>query len=275
MMQNYEKGGFNMNKSEKALIYKDFNEITSSKQVILPMTIVPIVLTVIIPLAVLIGASYIGNDSNMIRQLGPLIKKLPSEYMAYSPAQLLIKIVINYMFPSYFLIIPIMCSGIIGASSFVGEKEHKTLETLLYTPISMEQLLRAKILGVFIPSYIITLFSFIAFGIIVNIGGFIHFGGLIFPDIKWLLIILWISPAISLLSLIFTVMVSAKSKTFQEAQQVSGLLVLPVVLILVGQMTGVLMLSNLVMLIAGMVLLILDYILIKRISSKFIPEKLI
>lgn len=275
MMQRDKNGGFNMNRSEKALIYKDFNEITSSKQVILPMTIVPILLTVIIPLALLIGASFIGNDSNMLRQFGPLIKKLPSEYASYNSAQLLIKIVINYMFPSYFLIIPIMCSGIIGASSFVGEKEHKTLETLLYTPISMEQLLRAKILGVFIPSYIITLFSFIAFGIVVNIGGFIHFGGLIFPDIKWLIIILWISPAINLLSLIFTVMVSAKSKTFQEAQQVSGLLVLPVVLILVGQITGVLILSNLVMFIAGMVLLILDYILIKKISSKFIPEKLI
>jgi ABC-type Na+ efflux pump permease subunit len=50
-----------------------------------------------------------------------------------------------------------MCSGVIGASSFVGEKEHKTMESLLYTPISMERLLRAKILGVFVPSYIITL----------------------------------------------------------------------------------------------------------------------
>jgi ABC-type Na+ efflux pump permease subunit len=264
-----------MNRSEKALIYKDLNEIKSSKQVILPMTIVPIVLTVLIPLAILISVNYIGKDSNMIRQLGPLFKKLPSEYTAYNPAQLVIKIVINYMFPSYFLIVPIMCSGVIGASSFVGEKEHKTMETLLYTPISMEQLLKAKILGVFIPSYIITLFSFIIFGIIMNIGGFIYFRGLIFPNIKWLIIILWISPAINLLSLTLTVMVSAKSKTFQEAQQVSGLLVLPVVLVLVGQMTGVLILSNFIMFIAGTVLLILDYILIKGISSKFIPEKLI
>jgi ABC-type Na+ efflux pump permease subunit len=157
----------------------------------------------------------------------------------------------------------------------VGEKEHKTMETLLYTPISMEQLLKAKILGVFIPSYIVTLISYIAFGIIVNIGGLMYFGGLIFPDIKWLIIILWISPAINLLSLVFTVVVSAKSKTFQDAQQVSGFLVLPVILVLVGQMTGVLMLSNLVMLAAGAVILVIDYVLIKRISSGFVPEKLI
>lgn len=264
-----------MNRNEKALIYKDINEITSSRRVIMPMTIVPIILIVIIPLAILIGASFIRNDSSMFTKMAPLLKKLPSEYTTYTPAQLLIKVTINFMFPSYFLIIPIMCSGVIGASSFVGEKEHKTLESLLYTPISMEQLLRAKILGVFVPSYIVTLISFIVFGIIFNVGGFIYFGGLIFPDIKWLIIILWISPAINLLSLIFTVMVSAKSETFQEAQQVSGLLVIPVILVLVAQMTGVFLLSNLVMFIGGGVLLILDYILIKRISSKFIPEKLI
>jgi ABC-type Na+ efflux pump permease subunit len=264
-----------MNRNEKALINKDINEITSSKRVIMPMTIVPIVMVVIIPIAILIGANFIGNDSSMFTKMAPLINKLPSEYATYTPAQLLIKVTLNFMFPSYFLIIPIMCSGVIGASSFVGEKEHKTMESLLYTPISMEQLLRAKILGVFVPSYIVTLISFVVFGIIFNVGGFIYFKGLIFPDIKWLIIILWISPAINLLSLIFTVMVSAKSETFQEAQQISGLLVIPVILVLVGQMTGVLLLSNLVMFIAGGILLILDYILIKRISSKFIPEKLI
>lgn len=264
-----------MNRNEKALIKKDLNEITSSKQIILPMAIVPIALTVIIPLGIIIGVSFMGKDSGIIKQMGHLIKNLPSVYKGYNPMQLVIKIIMNYMFPSYFLIVPIMCSGILGASSFVGEKEHKTIETLLYTPISMEQLLKSKILGVFIPSCIITLISFIAFGIIINMGGFLYFGELIFPDIKWLIIILWISPAVNLLSLTFTVLVSAKSKTFQEAQQISGILVLPVILLLVGQMTGVLIFNNYIIFAAGSILLILDYILIKRISSRFIPEKLI
>ncbi|MBV4420431.1 ABC transporter permease subunit [Clostridium tyrobutyricum] len=264
-----------MSKSEKALIYKDINEIITSKRVIIPMTIVPIIMVVIIPLVILISANYIGKDLSIFTKMAPLIKKLPSEYAAYNPSQLLIKIIMNLIFPSYFLIIPIMCSGVIGASSFVGEKEHKTMESLLYTPISMERLLRAKILGVFVPSYIITLISFIIFGILFNIGGFIYFSKLIFPDAKWLIIILWISPAINLLSLIFTVLVSAKSETFQEAQQVSGLLVIPIILVLVGQMTGVFLISKSVMIIGGGVILILDYILIKRISSRFIPERLI
>ncbi len=80
-----------MNRSEKALIYKDINEITSSKRVIIPMTIVPIILVVIIPLAILIGANHIGNDSSMFTKMAPLLKKLPYEYTTYTPAQLLIK----------------------------------------------------------------------------------------------------------------------------------------------------------------------------------------
>ena len=264
-----------MNKSEKALIYKDIKEITGSKKVIIPMAIVPLLLVVIMPLALVIGAGFVGADTDMLSDFAPIIAKLPSEYASYTPAQLLIKLALNLFFNSYFLIIPIICSGIIGASSFVGEKEHKTLESLLYTPISMEQLLRAKILGVFIPSYIITVISFILFGIVFNIGGIIYFDQLIFPDVKWMIIIAWISPAINILSLTFTVMVSAKSETFQDAQQVSGILVLPVVLLLVAQMTGVLMLNAAIMLSAGAVIFVIDYLLMKRISSRFVPEKLI
>lgn len=264
-----------MNQNEMALIKKDIREIVNSKLVIVPMIVVPIVLTVIIPIALLLGVYLIKDPASIINDFGGLIDKLPVAYVALSPEQLVIRIGLDFIFPSYFLIIPIMCSGIIGASSFVGEKEHKTLESLLYTPISMQQLLRAKILGVFIPSYLITLVSFIAFGIVMNIAGVQFFGKLIFPDWTWLIIIALISPAMNLLSLTFTVMVSARSKTFQEAQQISGILVLPIILLIIGQVTGVLMLSNLIMLIAGFAILLLDWYLIKRISSTFVPEKII
>ena len=73
-----------MNGNEKALIYKDINEITSSKRVIMPMTIVPIIMVVVIPLAILIGASFTQNDSNMFTKIAPLLKKLPSEYTRFA-----------------------------------------------------------------------------------------------------------------------------------------------------------------------------------------------
>jgi len=264
-----------MKGNERALISKDMNEITSSKRIIMPMTILPVILTVFLPLLILAGAKFMERDPSIMERMEPLLTKLPSEYSEFTPPQLLIRVALDLMYPSFFLVIPIMCSGVIGASSFVGEKERKTLESLLYTPISMVQLLRAKILGIFVPTFIITLASFVVFCIIFNIGGLIYFGNFILPSLQWLIIIFWITPAISLFSLTFTVMISARSKTFQEALQVSGLLVIPVMLVLVTQMIGVLLISNSVMFIVGLVLYIISLILINRIAAKFVPEKLI
>lgn len=264
-----------MNKSEWTLIKKDILELVSSKQVLLPMIIVPLVFVLFIPIGLLIGASFAEGNSDVFTEMTPILQQLPFDYTTYSPAQLLIKITIDYLFPSFFLIIPIMSSGVIGASSFVGEKEHHTMESLLYTPISMEQLLRAKILGVFIPAYAVTILSFVVFAIIINIGGLIYFGGLIFPTVKWLLIIGWVAPFICLLSLIFTVMVSAKATTFEGAQQISGLLVLPIVLLIVGQLTGLFLLDDLMLFIIGGLLLLIDVALMRKVATTFRPEKLI
>lgn len=264
-----------MNKSEKALIIKDIKETTSSKQIVLPMVIVPLMMSVLLPSIMIVVSLFAGSSQDALKDLEPLLKNLPINYTKYTTGQLVIYTAVNYMFPSFFLIIPIMASGILGASSFVGEKEHKTMETLLYTPISMERLLRAKIVGVFVPAYIVTLLSFVAFGVVINIGGILNFGHLIFPNIKWMIIIFWLAPSVTMLSLTFTVIVSAKSSTFQEAQQVSGILVIPVVLLLVGQLTGLFLLNNVIAVAIGAVLFIIDFILIRQISQKFVAEKLI
>jgi ABC-type Na+ efflux pump permease subunit len=264
-----------MNRSEKALIIKDIKETTSSKQIVLPMVIVPVMMSVLLPAIMIVASLFAGSSEDALKDLGPLLKSLPIDYTQYTSGQLVIYTAVNYMFPSFFLIIPIMASGILGASSFVGEKEHKTMETLLYTPISMEQLLRAKIVGVFVPAYIVTLLSFVAFGVVINIGGILNFGYLIFPNVKWLIIILWLAPSLTLFSLTFTVLVSAKSSTFQDAQQVSGLLVIPVVLLLISQLTGLFLLSSTIAIVIGAVLFLVDYVMIKTISKRFVAEKLI
>ena len=148
-----------MNRSQKALIQKDIQEITSSKQVLLPMIIVPLVIMALLPIGLILLTKFAGSNEDLLRDMQPLIRSLPIDVSGFTPQQLVMYTALNYAFPSFFLIIPIMASGIIGASSFVGEREHKTMETLLYTPITMESLLKAKILGVFIPSFIVTLIS--------------------------------------------------------------------------------------------------------------------
>ncbi|SHI91874.1 ABC-2 family transporter protein [Clostridium amylolyticum] len=263
-----------MTKGQKAIMSKDIREITSNKQIFLPMFIVPIIFMLVLPTVLILSVKYgmdaIGNINGF-----QLLKKLPITSQEYNTNQLMILTALEYIFPSLFILLPIMNSTIIGASSFVGEKEHKTLETLLYTPISIEELFLSKIMGVFIPAYILSIASFILFGIVMNAAGIMFFSKLIFPSVKWLLILLWLTPGVTLLGITFMVIISAKAETFQEAQQMSAFIVIPVVIMIIAQSTGLFLINNFIILVSGLVIFFIDFIMIKKASKTFSPEKLI
>lgn len=261
-----------MKAAQKAMIYKDVREVLSSRQMLIPMIIVPVIMMVVLPLMLVIGAKYGVSGLN---GMDYMIKVLGKSFTNLTNSQLIIEIGLNYMFPVFFLLIPIMTSSIIGASSFTGEKERKTMESLLYTPISIRELFAAKVIGTAVPAYAVTLISVLVFGIVMDIGGWIYFGRLIFPNVKWAILIIWVTPAVTLLGINFMVLVSAKANTFQEAQQMSAFIILPVILLLVGQMSGLFLLSDAVLLMLGVVVYILDYFLMQNATKKFVPEKLI
>lgn len=261
-----------MKPAQKAMMYKDLKEVAGSKQMLIPMLVVPLMFVLIIPIAILATA---GAESADLNDFGPIMDLIGTAESFENDAQLLIHLALNYMFPPFFLLIPIMISSILGASSFVGEKERKTLETLLYAPISVRELFSAKVLATFVPAYAITVLSFAVFGIVVNIGGWPYFGEIIFPNIKWMITILWISPALAMLGIIFMVIVSAKAKTFQEAQQMSALIIVPVIALVVGQSAGLFLVSEAVLVIAGGAIVLLDLLLLKIAAKKFTPEQLI
>lgn len=261
-----------MKTSQKALIYKDIKEITGDKQVLLPMIMVPLIMMIILPSVLMIGAKY---GVSGINGMDLMIERFSNMLTFKDKSQFIVELGVNYMFPALFLLIPVMSSCIIGASSFVGEKERKTIETLLYTPMSVRELFISKVIGTAIPAYAVALVSVAAFGIVVNIGGWFYFEKLIFPNLKWIILIIWVTPAVTLLGISFMVIVSAKAHTFQEAQQMSVLIILPVIMLMIGQITGLFLLNSLVLVILGAAVYIIDYILIGNAADKFVPEKLL
>ena len=261
-----------MKPAQITIIKKDIKEIISSKQTMIPMILLPVIFAVILPIGLLFGAQFGMEGVNGMDELVEIFKEM---FKTRNDTQLIVEIMMNYMFPILFLLIPVMTTSIIGAGSFVGEKERKTMESLLYTPITLKELFIAKTAGVAIPAYLITLVSSIVFGIIMNIGGWIYFGRMIFPNLKWVLLILWVCPAITMLGLSFMVLISAKAKTFQDAQQMSGLIVLPIIFVLIGQLTGLFLLNEAILFGVGAFLYALDYVLMRNATRTFVPEKLV
>lgn len=265
------KGELKIKEIIKIIALKDLKVMLKEKMIWLPMLIVPFIMCVGLPILFFV----ISGSADSVKGIDKISTNLGSETLSFSPAQKSIYFAINFMFPGLFLFIPLLTSSVIAGSSFVGEKEGKTLEALFYTPVDVKDLFYAKLIGSFIIAFAITMISFFAFSLVVFTGQFFYFDSLIYPTFKWAVFIFWMCPAVILLGLIFMVWTSAKAKTFQEAQQKVGLLVIPVVLIIVGQSAGLFYLSTLTIFIAGAVVFVFDWLISGVAIENFKPEKLV
>lgn len=222
---------------------KDWREVSRNWQVILPIVIVPLMFSVLLPVIILlipnltaIPGSNFGGFETMI---GSLPKQVQDEIAGMTDQQILLYVMSLYFFAPFFLIIPLMASSVIASDSFAGEKERKTIEALLATPISDGELFLGKILVSFIPSMIVTTFSFSIYSTVVDAASFtILDGRLLLPNIVWIMLIFGVAPTVALASIGLTVMISAKVKGFREAQQISAILLIPILILVFAQISG-------------------------------------
>lgn len=256
----------------RAIIKKDITAVTSSIQLWLPMFLIPVIFSLVMPCLLILPAyRYDITEKSLLE----LFAKLPPGELRETIQTLdsankqMVYFSVHYLFAPFLLIIPLMAAGIIGAGSFAREKERKTMESLLLAPISAPDLFWAKILAAFLPAVALTFLSFLLYGTVVNLAAYRLFDGLIFPRPHWLLLLFWVSPALSLSAVFFNVFVSAKVRGFQEAYQLGVLTILPVIALIVGQITGVLLLNNTLLWAVGAGLWLLDLFLIKKAGRYF------
>lgn len=265
-----------------ALMRKDIKSIFSSTQMWLPMLIVPLMFVVVLPGVFLILGRTINlaedrSDTKFILQflnaipLGALRTQI--ENLA-TPNQQIVYLMINYLFAPLFLMVPVMVSSISAASAFVGEKEKKTLETLLFSPMTEMELFVGKMLSSFVLAVGASWAGFVLFVVEFITLGAPLFGHAMWPAPHWWAIVLALVPALSLLMVFLNVLVSAKVKGIQEAQQVSVLVILPLLFLVYGQLGGVVFLGTPMLLICAAVVFIVDIVLTRLAVQTFNRDKL-
>jgi len=252
----------------RAIVRKDLLTMLQNRGVWLPIVILPVILLVIMPLALILAptAVNVNMPGSMMQQLDLFMRNMPDtlrqQVAGLTPQQTYVLLFTVYFFAPFFLIIPLMVSSVTAADSFAGEKERKTLEALLYTPASDTELFMGKVLTALAPALAVSWSSFILYGIVVNAAGAHIMGRLFFPTTMWLALILWVVPAAAALGLSVMVLVSTKVKSFQEANQIGGMVVLPILLLVFAQAGGLLYFSLPVALAVGAVLWVIDAVLI-------------
>ena len=261
---------------------KDIQEARQNKAVWLPILIVPLVFVVILPVAMVLAISAGGDAAQTLindPDLATFLEKMPAAMLksieGLNGAQATVVMMLGYFFAPFFLIMPLMYATVIAAESFAGERERKTIEALLYTPATDLELFLGKTLAAFIPALVITVGSFLAYGVVLNAVSWPLMQRIWFPLVNWFPLIFWVAPAIALLGITATVLISAKAQTFMGAYQSSASLVLLVLALLAGQMTGVLYLSPIVGLLLGTGFWLVDLFLIRLAIRSFNREKLL
>jgi ABC-2 type transport system permease protein len=256
----------------RTLIGKELREFRASPSVLIPVVLlivvctgIPFVLTVVVPWAT---GTALTSDKTFLQVMTLARNRTPS--LAALPIDIAVHVFLFQQFLVLYLIAPIVGAVSLAAYTVVGEKQGRTLEPLLTTPMTTAEILLAKVLASFLPSLVIEAVGLCLYFALIAV---VAPSGVVWSllSIRSLLLVGVLGPFTSLAALQATIAVSSRVKDPRSAQQVAVLVILPLVGMLIGQMAGVFFVSTAVlfllclgMIAAWVVLILLSVALFER-----------
>jgi ABC-2 type transport system permease protein len=257
----------------RTIVAKDLRAVRRSKALWLPMLLVPAILLVALPMVIgFIAARTASPD------VAQFLDRLPGDVAEpitrLPPREQLVVLVNGYLLAPLFLIVPLMVSAVLAADAFAGEKERRTMEALLHLPVRDRDLYVGKLMTAFVPAVAVSWIGFVAFCVVSNAVAWPVMHRLFVPTGLWLLMIFWVAPAVAALGLGVMVRVSARARTAQEANQLGGAVILPLIFLALGQATGLLFVRPGVSVLAGGVMWMIAIGLNVQGASRFARDRL-
>jgi ABC-2 type transport system permease protein len=257
------------------LVEKDFLEFRGNKQLWIPVILLPLLVSIGLPVTVAFIPSSL-NVAGVIAEVPVgLLRSLPEELRltlsSLQKNEQLAFLFIAYYFAPTFLVIPLAIPAVLCADSFAGEKERKTIEAILATPIKDSELLIGKMILPLTASLFSSYTAFMIYSYLTNV---LIFHRLIFPTTLWILTMVFLVPALTLFSVGAMIIISARSKGFREAQQIGSMIVLPVFVLLVTQLLGFMSMTSRSLVVTAVILLVLDGLLLKYGSRAYGRDQL-
>ena len=95
------------------------------------------------------------------------------------------------------------------------------------------------------------------------------------PNLVWILLIFGVAPTIALAGIGLTVMISARVKGFREAQQISAILLIPILMLVLGQVSGAIVFGPIVVSVLIGVFVVVDLLVFYFAVKIFKREELL
>lgn len=219
------------------IMRKEWREILAQRALLFSLLLIPAMFSLmpIVLLALLPNLAAEGEATIPARR----------EHAGLTPHELA-ELAIGQQFGLMLLLLPQLIPAVLAAQSIVGEKVRKTLEPLLATPITTGELLFGKCMSALIPAVGITwtAASIFVAGMASLASSTRVFEAIVTP--AWVFVLVGSSPLLALVAIALTVLISSRVSDPRAAQQLSALVVLPLVGALAAQAMGVLVLGPLV-----------------------------
>lgn len=177
-------------------------------------------------------------------------------------------------FPFYLLLIPVMIAVSFATFSIIEEKQERTLEPLLATPVRTWELFFGKALAGTIPSLFITWFCAGLFLIGITGMGSGHLLKFIL-NAQWFISIFILVPLFSLLAFMLGVIASSKANDPKAAQNIAIIVVLPILAIVGVQLIGFAVFTPIKLFILSVGIGILNFLVLRIAVHLFQRESIV
>lgn len=236
------------------IVRKEWAEVFKNRFVLFTVAFLPLILTALplIIMGVSGGSSESGEITNtdIFGAYEQLCGDLTgAECMQYS---------IVSQFIVLFMLMPLAIPVTIAAYSIVGEKTTRTLEPVLATPVTTLELLAGKAIAAVLPAIAATWAGFLIFAIGAT---FLAVGpGVVdrLVDPLWLLAIFVVGPLLAIASVSVAVMVSSRVNDPRVAEQLSMLVIIPLIGLFMGQIAGWFFIDESLILWMALALVVID-----------------
>lgn len=235
----------------RTIVDKEWEDIIKNKSVFWSLVLLPLVLTVIF-LGVFFFMHLEMRRTGTLRSSSPL----PPYLAGYRQADA-VQIMLLNQFMIYFLMAPLSLPIYIAAYSIIGEKQTRSLEPLLATPIRTWELLLGKATAAVVPPVVTAWIAYLLFTLGARfMVSDVVFGHIVSPT--WLLAMAVLSPLFAMLSVLAGVIASSRMNDARAAQQWSALFIIPLVAIGMGMMFGVITMNLWTFLLGVVAIMVLD-----------------
>lgn len=258
------------------ILKKEWTVMASSLNNVLFVTLLPLLITGqalgLIWLIARFGSGNILRSPVFQGALEKLREALPSLTQLSLEEQLLVLSLQQFNF--YLLLIPTMIAIGFATFSIVEEKQTRSLEPLLATPVRTWELLLGKALSGAIPALLITWVCGGVFLLGAGSLGWEHLLGWVLTP-SWFLTLFLLAPAVAVLSFLLGVVSSSRASDPKSAQNIAVLVILPVLALIGVQVTGLIWFTPLRTLVLALGIGIIDLLLLRVAVRLFRRETIV